>query len=100
MEIAESISADDLVFVVGRNEYGELGVGHKNCIESLVSFTQKPDTDINANNIYCGNQYTIITTHDNEYLSVCYNKDGECGIGNFHDCIDKLSPLNILKNII
>ena len=34
------IGSDDMVFVVGDNERGELGIGHQNDIESLISWNK------------------------------------------------------------
>ena len=47
---------DDMVFVVGNNSYGELGVGHREQIKSLISFN-KEHKNIQIKNINIGYLY-------------------------------------------
>ncbi|KAK7603721.1 hypothetical protein V9T40_003720 [Parthenolecanium corni] len=67
------------VFSFGNNEWGQLGLGHResinkpSCIKSL-----KPDK---VKHVACGRVHTIFTTENGKVYSCGRNTDGQLGIG-------------------
>ncbi|XP_021936886.1 X-linked retinitis pigmentosa GTPase regulator-like isoform X2 [Zootermopsis nevadensis] len=79
------------VFVFGNNDYGQLGLGHKNvtvkpsCVKSL-----KPEK---ATHVACGRAHTLLSTDSGKIFSWGNNSDGQLGVG---DVADRSAPTRVL----
>jgi len=79
------------VFVFGNNDYGQLGLGHRNvtvkpsCVKSL-----KPEK---ATHVACGRAHTLLSTSSGKIFSWGSNSDGQLGVG---DTADRLAPTRVM----
>ncbi|KAJ9591767.1 hypothetical protein L9F63_001703, partial [Diploptera punctata] len=79
------------VFVFGNNDYGQLGLGHKNvtvkpsCIKTL-----KPEKAVL---IACGRAHTLVSTNSGKLFSWGSNSDGQLGVG---DIADRAAPTRVM----
>ncbi|XP_021935571.1 X-linked retinitis pigmentosa GTPase regulator-like isoform X2 [Zootermopsis nevadensis] len=79
------------VSVFGNNDYGQLGLGHKNvtvkpsCVKSL-----KPEK---ATHVACGRAHTLLSTDSGEIFSWGSNSDGQLGVV---DVADRSAPTRVL----
>ncbi|XP_069684156.1 X-linked retinitis pigmentosa GTPase regulator-like [Periplaneta americana] len=79
------------VFVFGNNDFGQLGLGHKNvtvkpsCVKSL-----KPEKAVH---IACGRAHTLVSTESGKLFAWGNNSDGQLGVG---DIADRAAPTRVV----
>eukprot|EP01083_Nonionella_stella_P139073 423454_1 len=65
-----------LVHIVGRNTFGEFGIGHKRCVRKSIPLNAVS----NIRDIKCGYGYNIYIDTSNNYFVAGNNQHGECGV--------------------
>eukprot|EP01084_Bolivina_argentea_P248770 416198_1 len=93
-ESEESKDTIDQVFVIGRNGFGQFGLGHTNDIKELTKWTE----NISIKRINCGGCFTIITDQNDNVWCTGYNTNGQLGLGNFEDNIQKFIQNKYFNN--
>ncbi len=88
-------SSNSNLFFIGYNDEGPSGLGHKKDIKSL---TQNPN-NIKVENVYCGGNFTIFSTTNNELFACGWNKYGQCGVNTKNDSIIKCTPIDYFNKI-
>ena len=80
----------DKIYVWGRNDHGQLGLGHKNDIIHPEELSLRT----NIESISCGNSHTVaLTSIPNKLYVWGANKDGQLGLGH---TINKKSPQKLI----
>jgi alpha-tubulin suppressor-like RCC1 family protein len=70
------------IFVWGRNEDGQLGLGHDADVP-VPTLLPNPDEKIPAR-VYCGAHFSVILTDDGSVFTMGYNDKGQLGYGKPH----------------
>eukprot|EP01084_Bolivina_argentea_P275673 470190_1 len=91
----QSEQTNSNLYCIGYNYYGDLGFGHTNVIKSLT----KHPNNINVENVYCGDCFTIFRTSNNELYGCGYNEYGQCAVNNFKDKITKCTLIDYFSKI-
>jgi hypothetical protein len=96
-EFLEKNSFNKTIMVCGKNDYGQLGLGHTKNVDNptiLNGFT-------NIDKIFAGNDMTFLTTKDREVYSCGKNTSGQLGLGDLlpRSKFTEIKQLNN-KNII
>jgi alpha-tubulin suppressor-like RCC1 family protein len=68
------------IFVWGRNEDGQLGLGHDKDVETPTPIPNFPDNQIPAR-VHCGAHFSVVLTEDGLVYTMGYNSSGQLGIG-------------------
>jgi alpha-tubulin suppressor-like RCC1 family protein len=72
------------IFVWGRNEDGQLGLGHENDVQHPTLLSNFPDGQIPAR-VYCGAHFSAVLMEDGSVYTMGYNDRGQLGHGNFEN---------------
>eukprot|EP01083_Nonionella_stella_P154082 495996_1 len=67
-----------LVHVVGRNAFGEFGIGHKRSVPKIIPLNN--NNAFNIRGIKCGYGYNIYIDTNSNYFVAGNNQHGECGV--------------------
>ena len=80
-------------FVVGDNEYGQLGLGHDKEVKELT-----PSSNTSICNVYPGYGYTICSDKDHENLwATGDNREGQCWAGKDNKKLWEWTPIKHFK---
>eukprot|EP01084_Bolivina_argentea_P093935 168899_1 len=82
----------NLMYVIGRNEYGEFGLKHKQKVEHLTNIAT-----VNINTVVCGHQYNIYSDGYNNFWAAGDNYSGQCGINDSTRNLKTLAPITYFK---
>eukprot|EP01084_Bolivina_argentea_P157913 275147_1 len=74
---------DSVLYVIGNNNAGQLGINHRNNVEELINWN-KCNQNISVQQIYCALSNTIFVDNDKNIWISGYNYNGQCAI-NIHD---------------
>ena len=84
---------DGTLWVCGRNNYGQLGLGDTN---SRKVFTQIITNMYDIKSVYCGGYHTVISKNEGTLWSCGYNGYGQLGLG---DTSSRSSFTQIITNV-
>eukprot|EP01083_Nonionella_stella_P069593 185605_1 len=96
--VSAKTSSDRAIWCIGRNMYGDFGIGNKNAQKQLMKcgWSEK----IQIRNIYVSNSgYTMVEDMNGNYYSAGYNGDGACTVNNESDenLILIMTPITYFK---
>jgi alpha-tubulin suppressor-like RCC1 family protein len=74
------LMTDGTLYAAGRNDLGQLGLGHTNITSSLTKVT--PITGKTISNVFCGANHTMVLMTDGTLYATGYNTWGQLGLGN------------------
>jgi alpha-tubulin suppressor-like RCC1 family protein len=80
------------IFVWGRNEDGQLGLGHKDDVEIPTLLLPFPDAQTPAR-VYCGAHFSTVLTEDGSVYTMGYNDNGQLGHGTIWQ--EKIKPKKV-----
>jgi hypothetical protein len=69
------------IFVWGRNEDGQLGLGHQRDVETPTRMPELPDSQIPAR-VHCGAHFSAVLTEEGSVYTMGYNDQAQLGSGN------------------
>jgi len=95
------IADDNKVYSVGRNDFGQLGLGNTTDQYTPVEITYFTNNNINITQIVCGYDHSIFLASDSKVYSCGRNELGQLGLGDTtnYDTPQEITSLNG-KNII
>jgi alpha-tubulin suppressor-like RCC1 family protein len=76
---------DSSLWVVGNNNYGQLGFGDTTDRKVFTKVTRPSTMTSNVKDIYSETNHTVLLTNDNEIWSCGYNSNGQLGFGDTTD---------------
>eukprot|EP01084_Bolivina_argentea_P195326 335113_1 len=92
-------SSTSNLYVIGRNDNGQLGLNHTKDIKSLIQHT----VDINIDEVHTGNQHTIFITSDHDadhqYYASGNNEHGQCPINDCSEIINYFAPVEYFSTL-
>ena len=82
------------LFVIGRNDFGQLGLGHT---DNITKLTELKDSKIeNISSVHSGHNFTIYSKDNNVYVSG-HNRSGSCGVGQINDKFTECTEIEFFK---
>eukprot|EP01083_Nonionella_stella_P163661 539336_1 len=83
------------VWGIGKNEYGEFGIGNDHTQKQLMKcgWSEK----IEVRKIYASNMYTVVEDMDGNYYSAGWNGDGACTVNGKSWKILNMTPITYFK---
>ena len=79
------VVANGILFVIGENSNGQLGLGHRNPVSTLTPNLFFKDLSIAK--VLCGDQHSAVITSDGELFTFGAGTEGCLGHGNYEDCL-------------
>eukprot|EP01084_Bolivina_argentea_P224059 378962_1 len=89
---------NSLIYVIGENIQGELGLNHTNHVNKLTCFNEY-NSDLSITNIKCADTYTYYINENNDntnHYACGYNEKGCCGVYHYKN-INKCSLITWFK---
>eukprot|EP01084_Bolivina_argentea_P026076 48446_1 len=77
-----------IIWVIGKNDYGEFGLGNRETKTKLTRCNWSVDKNII--DIASGNRYAIYRSEYGQYYSCGKNDEGQCGLNEREDIILKV----------
>ena len=96
------LTDDGTVFACGANEYGQLGLGHTNMINTFTQVPALPGGKV-AKQVIAGDYHTMILAEDGTVFACGANSYGQLGIGNFdnkNNFVEVSNPNDLVKQVI
>jgi alpha-tubulin suppressor-like RCC1 family protein len=91
------INFDDELYVSGRNNYGQLGIGHTTDQSLLVKIPKPPDMGVPID-LYLGTSSTFVVDNLGQVFSCGNNNTGQLGLGDLDDR-NLLTKISVPDNV-
>ena len=90
--------ASGTCFVSGENSFGQLGVGHKNNINTFTALpapSSSNNTKIKFVRAFCGDNSSFFESDTKQWYCVGNNGNGQLGLGRTKYTIGQLTPVSL-----
>ena len=80
------VAENGLVYGVGRNDFGQLGLGHNKTCHTFTKIPFFKDNNISIKQISTGDFHTLVVAKNGLVYGAGYNGDGQLGFGHNNPC--------------